>query len=189
MVSAVQSQGQCDAGYAFCSTSLGESYLLFQKKQQTLSNQQIIDCAGDYTTMGCSGGSRSGTLQFMQEKGVVYDAQYPFTGKQGTCQKTTFDFQLTKDLTESNGCTDIQNALTKSPLTVAVNINGWQFYKSGIYTNCFDNVQHDIFLVGVTQTYWRLKNSWGNRWGEYGYIRIGPGNTCGVCEKPAYGFK
>ena len=72
---------------------------------------------------------------------------------------------------------------------MAVNIRGWQLYKSGIFYDCDTDVQHDIFLVGVSETYWKLKNSWGNKWGENGYIRIGAENTCGICEKPAYGFK
>ncbi len=29
-----------------------------------LSEQQIIDCSADYTTFGCSSGSRAGTLKF-----------------------------------------------------------------------------------------------------------------------------
>jgi hypothetical protein len=31
-----------------------------------LSEQNIVDCAQDYTTFGCSSGSRSGTLKFLQ---------------------------------------------------------------------------------------------------------------------------
>ncbi len=75
-------------------------------------------------------------------------------------------------------------------MTVAVNARNWQLYKTGIFNNCpeTDDVNHDIYLIGVSLTYWRLKNSWGVRWGEYGYIRLNLGNTCGICSRTGYGF-
>lgn len=67
-------------------------------------------------------------------------------------------------------------------MTVAVNAQTWQSYKAGIYNGCTSTeVNHDTYLIGVTTDYWRIKNSWGNRWGEYGYIRLKIGNTCGIC--------
>lgn len=36
-ISPVKSQGQCDAGYAFCSNSLAESFALFNKTTINLS--------------------------------------------------------------------------------------------------------------------------------------------------------
>lgn len=74
-------------------------------------------------------------------------------------------------------------------MTVAVNIQNWQFYRAGVFSNCGEEVQHDIFLVGVTDQYWRLKNSWGTSWGEDGFIRLSFGNTCGICTRPGFGFR
>lgn len=75
-------------------------------------------------------------------------------------------------------------------MTVAVNAQTWQSYKSGIYNGCASTeVNHDVYLVGVSTTSWRVKNSWGVRWGEYGYIRVALGDTCGICQKPGFGIK
>ena len=63
-VSPVKNQGTCDAGYAFCSVSLVETRLLMKNQGALLSEQQVIDCSADYTTFGCSSGSRAGTLKF-----------------------------------------------------------------------------------------------------------------------------
>lgn len=86
-VSSVGNQGECDAGYAFCSAGLIESFYLFQNRNVTLSKQQIVDCSADYTTFGCQSGSRNGTLTYIREKGLTTDSAYPYKGVKNTCQK------------------------------------------------------------------------------------------------------
>lgn len=94
-VSPVQTQMNCDAGYSFCTSSLLESYLMIKKSQNlTLSQQQIIDCAEKYTTFGCSGGSRSGTVQYCQEIGLVSSESYPYKGVKGECQPLSETYKL-----------------------------------------------------------------------------------------------
>ena len=71
-----------------------------------------------------------------------------------------------------------------SPVAVSVDAVNWSSYESGIFTECNnDDLDHAVLLVGMTNTYWKIKNSWGPDWGEEGFIRIGPGNTCGVCSE------
>jgi hypothetical protein len=67
----VKNQGSCDAGYAFSSVSLVESSYLFNGKNATFSEQQVVDCSGTYGTSGCQGGSRTGALAFCKEKGLT----------------------------------------------------------------------------------------------------------------------
>jgi len=44
-------------------------------------------------------------------------------------------------------------------------------------------VNHGALLIGITNDgVWTLKNTWGSSWGEKGFIRLGAGNTCGVCK-------
>ena len=71
-VSEVGNQGICDAGYAFCSAGLIESfYAITQNKDLVLSKQQIVDCSASYTTFGCQSGSRNGTLTYIRENGLT----------------------------------------------------------------------------------------------------------------------
>lgn len=35
-----------------------------------------------------------------------------------------------------------------------------QNYKSGIFSNCFTHLNLGLLLVGMTDSYWLLKNSW-----------------------------
>lgn len=182
-ISEVGNQGVCDAGYAFCSAGLIESfYAIQQNKNVVLSKQQIVDCSASYTTFGCQSGSRNGTLTYIRDNGLTLDSAYPYKGVKNNCQKETGEYKPVYRHVEFSGCSNIQNGLYGSPLTVAVNAVDWQTYRSGVFNGCTSvDVNHDILLVGVNTESWRLKNSWGVRWGEYGYIRLKTGNTCGIC--------
>ena len=84
-------------------------------------------------------------------------------------------------------CDDLINALQKKPISVAVGANTWDDYRNGIMSHCTKLVlNHGVLVVGVTDNFWRVKNSWGTSWGEDGYIRLARGNTCGLCEKASY---
>merc|ERR1739847_153617 len=67
------------------------------------------------------------------------------------------------------------------PLAVAVYASGWGGYSGGVYDGCsFDSniaLNHAVQLVGygtdeALGDYWIVRNSWGSRWGEGGYIRL-----------------
>jgi len=185
-VSPVKNQGNCDAGYAFSTTGLLESYYLITKAaNNSLSDQQLVDCSTSYGTQGCQGGSRSGAMNYLKDKGLAFESQYPYKGTVQTCK---LDGGVSKITGYSNttGCEGIASALRKNPLSIAVDASNWKTYRSGIFNNCTEKVTQDALLVGQTTTYWKVKNSWGLGWGEYGYIRLALGNTCGICGITAF---
>lgn len=60
----------------------------------------------------------------------------------------------------------------------------WFYYQGGVFApidqNCSPDkykVDHAVLVVGYTNKYWIIKNSWGDKWGEKGYIRLGRGIT------------
>jgi hypothetical protein len=55
--------------------------------------------------------------------------------------------------------------IVKQPIAVFVDGNNFQFYRSGIYSDCGTTPNVGLLLTGMTDSYWRLKNSLGNTWG------------------------
>ena len=59
-----------------------------------------------------------------------------------------------------------------------------------------DSVNHGLLAVGFgadsaqveNPKFWLLKNSWGEEWGEDGYVRLAKGrnNMCGVATAAEY---
>lgn len=70
----------------------------------------------------------------------------------------------------------------------------FQLYKSGVYNgNCGTKLDHGVLAVGYGtidgKNYYKVKNSWGSRWGSQGYIYIarnGDGKgKCGILMEPS----
>lgn len=87
------------------------------------------------------------------------------------------------------GCNQLVNALSILPISVVVDALNWASYKQGIFNNCTSGINHAVLLVGMTDQYWKIKNTWGTNWGESGFMRLAPGNTCGICNFGSYPTK
>lgn len=81
---------------------------------------------------------------------------------------------------------------TIGPIAVSLNASPktFQLYSEGVYDDpdCTSNVvNHAMLALGYTKDYWILKNWWGPRWGENGYMKIKRGNNlCGITNFAAY---
>jgi C1A family cysteine protease len=80
----------------------------------------------------------------------------------------------------------LTNALQAAPISVAVDASNWSLYRGGILGACGTAINHGVLVVGSTNEFWKVKNSWGNTWGESGFIRLKSGNTCDVCSYASY---
>lgn len=125
-------------------------------------------------------------LNYSANNGFCTEATYPYTsgttGAKGTCfeSQCTFDSFTISGYNTANGATNLANALAIQPVSVATAASNWSSYSSGIFSDCNTSLNHGVLLAGSTAQYQLVKNSWGASWGEAGYIRLAPGNTCGI---------
>jgi C1A family cysteine protease len=200
-VTPVKNQGACGDGWAFATTGAVESAWFISKNTLTsLSEQQLLDCSPNY---GCSSGWPSVAMQYIiNNGGITSDSNYAYVGFQEVqCNLDAALIIEAKIKTYSNVYPNnyqaLASAVSQQPISVLINAGGpdWQNYGGGILddSNCGPLTNHALLIVGYNFTgplpYWICKNSWGESWGEEGYIRIAsiPGaGICGIQTSPSY---
>lgn len=182
----VKNQGQCGSCWAFSATGGLEGLsVLSGKGLQSFSEQQLVDCSGSYGNQACNGGLMDNAFKFVKDKGIVTEAEYPYKAVKQNCAIATGPFKIT-GYTDIKNCNTLASELVGRPISVAVDATNWSPYKTGVFNNCKTALNHGVLLVGVTDQYWHVKNSWGATWGESGFIRLARGNTCGICNDASY---
>lgn len=195
----IKNQGQCGSCWAFSATEQLESQY-FQKYGQlkTLSPQQVVSC--DTTCLGCGGGNPIEAWGYVYSfGGQEMNNEYPYTsgitGQSGTCDSNAAD--VTEDVgatyhliaqspsQESNMLAQIQ----ESPMSVCVDATLWQTYQGGVITaesGCGTQIDHAVQATGYNAegNYWIVRNSWGESWGENGFVWLEYGaNVCGITDQ------
>ena len=201
-VAAVKDQGSCGSCWAFATVANLEGLYAAKKGViKTFSEQMLVDC--DTSDSGCNGGLMEYAFTWLKNNGgIMFDSDYPYTGRKSTCRKNASkyaDFKVTgyKKLGSSSSTWSpvdegqVRDFLYETgPLAIALNADPLQTYSSGILdltsARCpTSGINHAVTLVGYgtsgSTDYWIVKNSWGRSWGESGYFRIRRGNgTCGI---------
>jgi cathepsin L len=102
----------------------------------------------------------------------------------------------------SNKARPLMKAVTEGPVAVSVGASDWHSYSNGIFDSCSKDavIDHAVTLFGYGKedgkNYWLIRNSWGGRWGEDGYIRLLRMDTpakddayCGTDHDPEKGIE
>ena len=163
-----------------------------------LSEQQLVDCvSGNH---GCNGGYMDTAFEYIKQNGgLAAESNYPYQGQDGVCeQQTETTAQITgfQDVTH-NDEQALQIAVSQQPVSVIIAAGGdFQNYESGIFQGyCGDALNHAVTIVGYGNEngidYWLIKNSWGQTWGENGYMKILRGSSnsegqCGIATFPSF---
>ncbi|KAG5511338.1 hypothetical protein GH5_07587 [Leishmania sp. Ghana 2012 LV757] len=198
-VTRVKDQGSCGSCWAFSAVANIESqWKLAGHMLVGLSEQQLVSC--DNVDSGCSGGLMLQAFDWLlrNANGSVFtEKSYPYTSGNGDVPDCLEDEDLVIGAHIDGHVTLKSNEdamaawLAKNgPISIAVDATSFQFYKSGILTECNGTqLNHGVLLVGYNMAgkvpYWIIKNSWGEEWGEAGYVRVVMGtNACLLTEYP-----
>lgn len=135
--------------------------------------------------------------------GLDTEKDYPYKAANGVCNKQ----KLKRKVVSIDGFEDVppmsesalMKAVTAQPVSVAIQANerAFQLYGGGVLdSQCGTQLDHGVLAVGYSTSggYWIVKNSWGDWWGEHGYIRLAFGKNgnygqCGICSIPSYPVK
>ncbi|CAG9855680.1 unnamed protein product [Phyllotreta striolata] len=191
-VTAPQDQGQCGSCWVFCAVGLLESYY-FRATNELLdfSEQYVIDCISNSS---CAGGTPISALQFAKDNGVILESEYPYNAKQNECpiaRLSPLRIRFENAHVIFGNDEELKDEIKKTgPLGVCLYASSkWMFYKSGVWyhNECSSEVNHCVLLVGYGtengNDYWIFKNSWGQFWGDDGYIKFARNrheNYCGI---------
>ncbi|OON23731.1 papain family cysteine protease [Opisthorchis viverrini] len=208
-VTPVRHQGGCGCCWAFAIVGSIEShYFLHRRNLYTLSPQQVVDCSLPYGTRGCNGGYLPWGYRYInQTGGLEQERDYPYvSGRTGRPNPKCL-FDKSKVAAKIVGLVAVplynEKAMTQAvgfhgPVAVLINSSPETFrrYREGIYddASCGSNIRqlgHAMLVVGYGEEdgvpFWIIKNTYGTKWGDNGYIRVRRGvNRCGVATSALY---
>jgi cathepsin L len=199
-VTPVKDQGQCGSCWAFSATGAIEGAVQIKTSKLTsVSEQQLVDCAGSEGNQGCNGGLMDYAFQWViKNGGIASETDYPYTARDGSCKQKTSVSTITafKDFPSRNEQA-LLDATNLGPVSIAVEADKsvFQFYHDGVLDNpaCGTSLDHGILVTGYDtdaaskKDFWNVKNSWGSSWGKNGYIKLVRNkNQCGISLAASY---
>ncbi|KAL1506001.1 hypothetical protein ABEB36_005439 [Hypothenemus hampei] len=198
VVSKVKHQKDCGACWAFAVIETIESMKAIKTNQlRELSVQQMIDCS-DYNN-GCFGGDTCLLLRWLKDFNVsiVSETDYPVKLIDQNCQKTNkLSYKVQIDNYACDNFLGREDVVLKllainGPVAVGISAQTWQHYVGGVIQfHCDGKLSHAVQIVGYNLNavvpYYIVRNSWGNDFGDNGYLYIAIGsNVCGIAYEVA----
>ncbi|XP_004301220.1 PREDICTED: actinidain-like [Fragaria vesca subsp. vesca] len=185
------------------------------KDQGNCTVQKLIACSKPYGTRGCEGNlpirgamaSIRGAMTYARDYGLVTEEKLPYMFADD--QPCNNDFESLPDMKISGyqvvpefDEVALAKAVYHQPVVVMHSTSErFNTHRRGIFMDADGEcakgkLSHTSTLVGFGTTpfgqeYWILKNSWGTRWGEHGYMRINRNSknkrgTCNLATFPVF---
>merc|ERR1712194_864157 len=115
--------------------------------------------------------------------GISYDTSHPYMAcssdsKQGFCGSADW---TCKPENVARTCSTFPPSGFCGPIACGIDAGPILKYTGGIVSMAGSGVDHVISVVGWgtegSKEYWIVRNSWGEYWGEMGYVRVEKGNN------------
>lgn len=174
----VRNQGNCGSCWAFGGTQTIEmAYRIFAGKSIDFSEQDLVG----RLFSGCGGGYFTGDFQV--SKGQLSEADCPYKASNFRCKRVPpavagqgVKWGMVGQHGRSPTVDELQASIQNFggiAVTVTAN-NSFMNYKGGLSQSCpHGSTNHIVTLTGWKtdkgKVYFKLKNSWGESWGEKGY--------------------
>tara|TARA_B100000424_G_C22943022_1_gene501724 strand:- start:2163 stop:3311 length:1149 start_codon:yes stop_codon:yes gene_type:complete len=206
IVSNVKNQGSCGSCWAFSSTGVLEANMRLNNYTVTrLSEQELIDCSNE--NYGCDGGLMHLAFDYcIKNKGLTSNELYPYKAVDNNCKcnNSNNSNKLLREIgsnitkykfTIPKSKYDLMKSLQNGPVCIAIDANSYifRFYKSGIIDMPLKSseINHAVILTGYDSyengTYWIIQNSWGENWGDNGYVKLKAIDGEGILSCQLYG--
>jgi MYXO-CTERM domain-containing protein len=195
----IKNQGQCGGCWAFATAGVFENLLYFSDPSTvpSLSEQYLISCNSQ--GYNCAQGGSVAFSYYLNTyvdppetaAGAVYTPDFPFTATDTSCgsQAHPHHEKLTSFASIPGWPADVDSLkdaiMTAGPVWTAVCADSaFSNYKftggsANVFHGTCTQLNHAVILVGWNDNngdgYWLMRNSWGNKWGDRGYMRIAYG--------------
>lgn len=198
----VLNQGSCGSCVIFAFTSaVMDLFLIRDLKIDQISTQHYMNCSSGSQCGGAYGEEIADDAVRLGKTGGFYKlSDYPYTATSGRCQvkEGREKIGIIKSWKTIDGSTRSILAALHNGQGVAVGVaanRDFQGYRSGTYNACSSNsINHYVYIEGVDckgaedaegwcaldadgelppgKGTFRVRNSWGTKWGEDGYITM-----------------
>ncbi|KAM7269751.1 hypothetical protein ACFE04_025248 [Oxalis oulophora] len=147
---------------------------------------------------------KHGAVNDVKDQGHC-EANYPYKAKDEKCDSKRLNTPAViiddYEMVPQNDEKSLKKAVANQPVIVGIDASGdFQHYSEGVFNGtCGTELNHGVAIVGYGKTqkglkYWTVRNSWGDDWGEKGYVRIArdveaPEGLCGITLEASYPVK